>query len=276
MLERRSKSSEPEKSPKKPKSAKKRLIGWGVAVAVLVALVLLLREPDPDPDTFCPESDEILAGEVVVAVDASDAIEASDRDYVIRQIRQRLVDIPPLVRIQTFPVSAETIQDRGGSPEFCSVPEFKWYHHLYRTKGEREEFLEGVENTIRDALQSREADNSPLLERMRTIARPVLGLEMMDSYKELWIVSDMLQHSDKCSFYGSSDCVEPEAIFSHEDYESSFEIPLSGVTVRVFFIARPSEAAENAHRSLRSSAALKDLWQAVFSHMGAKGFEWYD
>ena len=236
---------------RKRKRAQDRL---GVALIVLVVLVfasggagyfyLQQTRVALDETTLCPKDGARTL--TVVLVDRTDpltTIQSAALRNRIEEIKNsvaqygalQIYSVEPIGETLLRPVVDMCNPGRGANidPNFGNprLIEKRW----------QEEFAMPIETLLNDLMQTHEADSSPIMESIQSIAVSVLsGNSAAEIPKRLIIASDMLQHTTEYSQYNSDlDFQE----FRKSGFYRRLQADLRGVEVEIIYIRRDTRRA---------------------------------
>ena len=226
----------------------------GIALIVLVVLVIAgggagyfyLQQTRValDETTLCPKGGARTL--TVVLVDRTDPLTTIQRAALRRRLEEikdsvaqygalRIYSIepigetllPPLVNLCN-PGRGADIDPKFGNPRLV---EKRW----------RERFAIPIEALLDDLMQIHEADSSPIMESIQSIAVSILrGNAAAEIPKRLIIASDMLQHTVEYSQYkGGLDFQE----FRKSGYYRRLQADLRGVEVEIIYVRRDTRRA---------------------------------
>lgn len=213
-------------------------------IALVVAVIVLVfafrpRPVERDADTLCP-----LAGPsavTAVLVDTSDRVSALSRADILG----RLEDEVRAGRPDEFFLAFETQVEGGGvlEPlvEVChpgdpddANPLIQSPQRIAKTLDER--FMEPLTKVFADLLDRREAENSPLMESVQSVAVTVFGRrEHSNVPKRLLFVSDLMQNTERLSFFRQQ--VDYDA-FADSRGADALSTDLDGVAIEILFVQR--------------------------------------
>ncbi len=236
---------------KKHKRAQDRL---GIALITLVALVIAgggagyfyLQQSRValDETTLCPKDGARTL--TVVLVDRTDpltTIQGASLRQRLEEIKDgiaqygalKIYSVEPILETLLRPVvdlcnpgRSEDIDPKFGNPRLV---EKRW----------RERFEKPIEKLLDDLIQAHEADSSPIMETVQSIAVSTFrGNAVAEIPKRLIIASDMLQHTaDYSQYSGSLDFRE----FRKSPYYRRLQADLRGVEVEIIYVRRDTRHA---------------------------------
>ena len=229
-----------------------------VAAGLTVFVRLVMFAPDPperDAETGCPETGPTAL--TAIMIDATDRIGAISRADVLARLEEYLAasrEDEMVIGFEARPVGEEIDEPlltvcHPGDPEEAS--EWTQNPRLIRRRLE-ERFRQPLEALFRDLLGREEAQTSPLMESVQSVAVSFLGREeYVGIPKRLILVSDLMQHSEYWSFFRQP--VDYDA-FVRGHGADALGTDLRGTTVDILFVQR------EAHRRLRSTRRLAEFW----------------
>ena len=254
---------------KKRKRAQDRL---GIALIVLVALVIAgggagyfyLQQTKMvlDETTLCPKGGAPTL--TVVLVDRTDPLTTVQRsalrgrleeikDSVTQYGALQIYSVEPIGETLLRPVvdlcnpgRGADIDPRFGNPRLV---EKQW----------RERFEKPIKKLLDDLMQIPEADNSPIMESIQSIAVSTFrGNAVAEISKRLIIASDMLQHTAEYSQYdGGLDFQK----FRKSGYYRRLQADLRGVEVEIIYVRR------DTRRAAQGKAHIQ-FWRDYISDLG--------
>ncbi|MCY3933807.1 MAG: hypothetical protein OXH70_19015 [Acidobacteria bacterium] len=176
-----------------------------------------------------------------VLVDTSDRVSALSRADILG----RLEDEVRAGRPDEFFLAFETQVEGGGvlEPlvEVChpgdpddANPLIQSPQRIAKTLDER--FMEPLTKVFADLLDRREAENSPLMESVQSVAVTVFGRrEHSNVPKRLLFVSDLMQNTERLSFFRQQ--VDYDA-FADSRGADALSTDLDGVAIEILFVQR--------------------------------------
>jgi hypothetical protein len=254
---------------KRRKRAQDRL---GVALIVVVALLIAggvagyvyLEQTRValDETTLCPKDG--ARSLTVVLVDRTDPLTTVQRtalrkrleeikDGVARYGALQIYSVEPIGETLLRPVVDLCNPGRGADidPKFGNpgLVERKW----------RERFEAPIEALLDELMKTHEADSSPIMESIQSIAVSTLrGNAGADIPRQLVIASDMLQHTAGYSHYQEA---LPFEEFRKSDYYRRFQADLRGVEIAIIYIRR------DTRRAAQGKAHVQ-FWRDYVSDLG--------
>lgn len=239
-------------------------------VAILAAFLLIgvfvvramLAQKELDPETLCPPVAENLT---VLVVDVTDPLNLPQRQDFLNQLDRLSRSIPQygkLVIYKVDPISdrllepvitkcnpgtAQDVSDIDGNP---GMTQKKW----------EDEFEEPLKRAFSQVIVENAADRSPILESIQSISlTEVPAFQEEQKPIRLIVASDLLQNTDKVSFYGGLPAAAP---FLESQEFRGVATDLRGVDVELWMLQR-SDSASTQPR------ALINLWDQIISEQGA-------
>ncbi len=236
---------------RKRKRAQDRL---GIALIVLVVLVfasggagyfyLQQTRVAIDETTLCPKDGARTL--TVVLVDRTDPLTTIQRAALRRRLEEIKDSVAQYGALQIY--SVEPIGETLLRPvvDLCNPGrgadiDSKFGNPRLVEKRWQEGFAMPIERLLEDLMQLDEADSSPIMESIQSIAVSILrGNVAAEIPKRLIIASDMLQHTVEYSQYkGGFDFQE----FRESDYYRRLRADLRGVEVEIIYIRRDTRRA---------------------------------
>lgn len=251
--------------PGKPK--RRHLLKFAALGAVIVLLVLgprwLKRCKEPPVNANA-------TGEVALLVDASDSIPYPFISELTDSLDSWLRNLPNRTHVSLDTIDRDSVSHQPHENlVFCTPGPWKWHSWIYSNEEDLETFVTDVLGSVEAELRGKAANSTPLLERLSEVSRNAYGSR--NDRRELWIISDMLQHSEHCSFYGDSECIDPEWVLNHPNFNVWWRSRLSGVNVKILMIPRESWGNDES--------TLKRFWETYLyddRNGGAASVEWSD
>lgn len=254
---------------KKRKRAQDRL---GIALIVFVALVIAgggagyfyLQQTRValDETTLCPKDGVWTL--TVVLVDRTDPLTTMQggalrkrleevKDSVAQYGALQIYSVEPIGEALLRPVVDICNPGRGadidpaiGNPRLV---EKRW----------QERFATPIEALLDDLMQIHEADSSPIMESIQSIAVSTLsGNAVAEISKRLIIASDMLQHTAEYSQYGGNLNFQE---FRKSGYYRRVRADLRGVEVEIIYVRR------NTRRAVQGKAHIQ-FWRDYIDDLG--------
>lgn len=239
------------------------IISISVVVAVSFAYRhLLSTQVKIDPVTLCPLDgpSEIIA----ILVDSTDPFISVQKEYLIKYFKEVEAGLEVGTQIQLF--SAASYSELGFSPvtNLCNpgdgsdVSEWSGNPDKVR-KLWIESFREPLDTALKSSIEATTADVSPLLSMIQAVSYKAFPAKTSSIPKKLFIVSDMLEHTNSYSQYNESpsfDEVSQKTFYAHV-------MPnLNGVDVFVIYISRRGAESIQTRRHA-------EFWSDYFSRVGA-------
>jgi hypothetical protein len=216
-----------------------------------------------DKETFCPTRgpNEIL----VVLIDRTDDLTTIQREALRRHLEDFREEIPRNGLLEIYsvgPVGKNLIR-----PEFklCNPGHGQAINELIESPGRAERrwklsFQGPLDRVLGDMLAPGEADSSPIMESIQSIAiSSFAGQALSRISKRLIIVSDMLQFTNGYSQYGGD--LDFEA-FRKDPYYLKVRSNLEDLEIEILYIRRPSTNQLQGRKHI-------EFWQKYFAGQGA-------
>jgi hypothetical protein len=235
---------------------------------VLVAIVVVYFEVvgsrrQLDPQTLCPASPDSLT---VLLVDVTDPMNLPQRQDFTNELERLRSSIPRYGKLEIFKVDAAsdhllqpviarcnpgTGQDENewtGNPAAAAA---RW----------QKQFKEPLDQAFSKISAASGADRSPILESVQSIALTELKNEAADGKpRRLIVASDLLQNTDRLSFYGR--LPSPEEVLRSDAFQA-VRTDLRDIDVELWMLQRVDSKTSQPR-------ALADLWDAMISEMGGR------
>lgn len=216
-----------------------------------------------DPVTLCPPSPDSVT---TVLVDVTDPMNLAQRQDFVNQLERLRASIPRYGKLDIFKVDASSEKLLAPVIERCNPGTAEdvseWNDNpAAAAKRRKEGFEQPLDKAFTDILTESGAERSPILESVQSIALTQLKpREADDKPKRLIVVSDLLQHTDRMSFYDR--LPSPEEVINGAAFRS-VRTDLKDVEVELWMLER-SDSPQSQPR------ALIDLWEAMIEEMGGK------
>jgi hypothetical protein len=231
------------------------VILFGVAVVLFIAL----HQTKLDAD-YCPAARR-QSGHFVLLVDETDAYAPGDADnlkQVVLDLRDRL---PRYARLSVIAIGQHVEMPPLALFSLCNPGRKGQINPLIQTDRSKAVFDAPLDRLVASLQTEQTQPQSPILQ---TIA----GVSRLPSFakgeRELDIVSDLLENSALLTQYH-----HPRAFLefaASPDYAPA-KADLKGVTVRLFYLARPETAAVQTDRQ-------RQFWIEYFRASGASDVSW--
>lgn len=220
------------------------LIIAGVVIACLgigIWVGLQSQKPKPSGDMGCLNGQ---AGNVVaVLVDKSDSFTEAQQDEVRRLFGKIVEGLQENDLLSIYILSDERAME--AKPAFAMCAPKRDGNPLYENRKRiKQAFDKGFGNRlnsiIEGSIQSQSVESSPLLEMVQRISRSSYFEPQPERKRDLYVLSDMMQHTKGFSFYSQKVSLEG---LTATDYGKSLlaDTSLSGTTVQLIIIPRPGE-----------------------------------
>lgn len=239
-----------------------------IAAAVLITLVVvyfmaIAGRRSLDEETLCPASPEAIT---VLLVDVTDPMNLTQRQDFINQLERLRASIPRYGKLAIFKVDATS--DRLLTPiiERCNPGTAddvsNWTGDKAATQRRwNSQFEAPLNDAFSRITEASGAERSPILESIQSIALTELKNQGADGKPlRLIVASDLLQNTDRLSFYGG--LPTPEDVVAGDAF-ATLRTDLRNVDVELWMLQRP-----DAVRS--QPAALRRLWEIMISQMGGE------
>lgn len=239
-----------------------------LAVAAIVAgFVLRPESVARDEATLCPKSGPKAVTTIVV--DTTDEVEVMSRTDALQTLSEFVSrEAAPdelIMAFETAPVSANALQPVA---EVCHPGDPDEADPLVANprliqKRLQEGFLAPLTASFEALLNIEEAETSPLMESVQSVSTSVLSRSAYEAIpKRLIIVSDLMQNSERVSFYRGRPDYEA---FAATRGAEALQTDLRGVDVTIFFLNRRTQQDIE-------SLELVTFWQKWLKDQGAASF----
>lgn len=177
-----------------------------VAVAIALGVVVvrtIMNVPQYDEATLCPV--EGPTSSLVVLLDLTDPVSETQARTLNRILEQR-IDATPAGTLISVGVVSENPDEWGAQFTRCKPEMGENANVIYQNPGLiAEQFEMGFRLPLRSALDemldSEEQSQSPIVEALHRLVEDTLVMTPGNAPSQLIIVSDMIQNSDRVSFY---------------------------------------------------------------------------
>lgn len=252
---------------RRDKENRKGVIQLGVAAVVLGALfaayfVAVSGRRSLDPVTLCPASPDSIT---ILLVDVTDPLNLAQRQDFINQLEQLRSTIPQYGKLAVFKVDPTSEQLLKPVIERCNPGTADDVSEVTGNKEGtakrwREEFEQPLDRAFAGISEaSSGAPRSPILESLQSVALTELAnQEARGKDRTLVVASDLLQNTDRLSFYGGLPATNT---LIDSDAFRTLRTDLKGVKVELWMLQRADAARSQP-------AALRDVWQAMIGAMG--------
>ena len=202
------------KRPSRVRKGKKRdsaVLSW-IALAVVVAVAIgvgafvvrtVMNVPEFDEATLCPVDGPTSS--IVVLLDLTDPV-GDTQALTLSRILDARVDAAPPGTLISVGIVSEDPEDWGAQFSRCKPETGENANVIYQNPdmiAERFEsgFREPLRSALAGMLEAEEQSQSPIVEALHRLVEDTL-VETRGSFpSQLIIVSDMIQNSDRVSFY---------------------------------------------------------------------------
>ena len=241
------------------------LIICAVSVLVVILVVEWLLRPVPVGDDLCPENDSEQADRIAVIIDPTDVLNIRQSRDAISEVFRLIESTPEYAGISLYDV------------RFSSEPSFhvcKPRHHdsigpiesLYINKNvaERvytEKFHDPLLNKLDSLLTGAGSDQSPIIKTLQDISVDAFGSVSDELPRQVFIVSDMVQHSDDWSFF--RDPLDFKALAGHQNYRTMKAHDLGRAKVTILLLARRGQSG-----LIQNSNGFMNFWNEYFIDQG--------
>lgn len=250
------------------REGEKRTAGIKLAAVVLILtgfvaayLIAMGDRRTLDKDTLCPSSPDAVT---TLLVDVTDPMNIAQRQDLVNQLERLRTSIPRYGKLTIFKVDASSERLLTPVIERCNPGTAddvsRWNDNPTATaKRYKEEFIAPLDQAFTSILSASGAERSPILESVQAIALTKLKAKDADNKpKRLIIVSDLLQHTDRMSFYGR--LPSPKEAINSDAFRLA-RTDLKDVDTELWMLQRL-----DARQS--QPLALIRLWEAMIQSMG--------
>lgn len=239
-------------------------LGAVAAIAVMAGLFFyqgrVASAMSIDPETLCPTSGPVAMQAILI--DVTDSMGAAQVAKLHQLIDKQIADAPVGTQFSVGMVSDDPSQ-LGARIKLCKphsgddVSQVSQNVRLVETRY-RERFLTPVQAMIDQLLENSTATSSPIMEALQLLVAQTPGFITYEGPKQVFIASDLLQHSDAMSFYRA----EGWDSFTASGQASRLSRSLDGVDVSLLVIPRPTSWSGD-------TAQLENFWVRYFDAQGA-------
>lgn len=251
------------KSKRAAKNGAQKFLGLsliGLVVLVLAGLHFL-KEPIPDLDEKGCLLNEPLPTSFAILIDSTDEIsERVGRNAEIK-ILQEISSLADYSIIDLYQISQDgnhitPLYSHCKPPTGENADRFTQNERLMRVRFE--EFKNVLSSTLQSLLNQKPADQSPIIESLQSVAVEIAAVD--SESRRIVVVSDLIQHSSRLSFYRSKPSIK--------DYEDVLKqvgggfADLRGTEVRFMVIPRKLPTGDKSD--------LRDFWMDWIDRSGVK------
>lgn len=227
------------------------LIVSGAVVLSALGAFLYFKNRNVAPEQF-----------TVVLLDVTDNLSLTERQAVVNNFEENVLQAPSNTSFEVF-----RVQDISGSllapvgAAFTAVQGNTEANPLVSNPAQqRQQWLEGFKQPLMQALEtamsSGDADRSPIMESVQSVAlTTLLKPNAKASPRKLIIVSDLLQHTNEFSFYKAIPSFSSLAI---DPNYGKLKTNLAGVEVELWVLRNHTKDATK----------LADLWRRIIFDQG--------
>ena len=255
------------KKKREAKALRKGLFLTMVAITVMGSVTvtykyLLDSRIDIDPSTLCPADGPV--GVTAVLIDSTDTFSSIQREFLEKyfdELRQTLEE-GELVEIYSASAYSESgfepmislcnPGDGSGASELTAAPE--------RLRRRWQQLFDGpLQETLHQGLESGGSNRSPIFQMIKAMSIRAYPLQHQSISLNLYIVSDMLENTDKYNQYQDSidfSTVSTRPFFAHINPN------LRNVSVTVLYVSR------ERYESLQTKQHA-EFWAEYFERFGA-------
>lgn len=244
------------------------LIGGSLlAIVTIVSVILTGGRPMVD-ERMCPLDSDLLPGRFVIVLDATDEFNVVQKVAVRRQLGELRARLPTFANVRVFLVQRADTALAQAKIDICNPGTgrdlSRWTDNPDIAQKRWEENYEEPLAALLDSLLSHSASpDSPIMETMQAAALSLPSASYDGGVRrELYLVSDMLQHGPEYTHYGSGP-PSYEAFASSRAFQR-LNIDLSGFSVTIFYLRRTDPGAENVQ-----GRSHIEFWEQYFREMGA-------
>lgn len=206
-----------------------------------------------------------LPERAVIVIDHTDSINAIQKASLESRLWDVASNITKNGSIQFYSVDISNAQAPAAEFELCNPGSEKdvsdWDGNKRLAKKRYEKLFSGiVKEKMAGMLSAKTASSSPIMKSVQAaVVNSFIGDQNQADEKQLILVSDLLEHTDRFSLYSESPSFE---MFQKNDYWPSVKADMSNIKVTIFFLNR--EGAEKFQQP-----NLKTFWQLYFMEQGA-------
>lgn len=251
---------------RKDKENRSAIIQLSLVAIVLIGLVVVYFQTvggrrTLDPETLCPASPDAVT---VLLVDVTDPMNIAQRQDFINQLERLRSMIPANGKLAIYKVDAMSEQLLSPVIERCNpgtaeeVSEWTGNPQAAAKRWE-EGFKQPLDQAFSEIVSASGADRSPILESIQSIALTELKSQGVDGKpRRLIVASDLLQNTDRLSFYGQLPTAEAVV---DSDVFRTLRTDLRDIDVELWMLQRPDSQQSQPR-------ALPDLWEVLIREMG--------
>lgn len=239
------------------------VIGAGLIVAALAAFGGIgwavwraSGAPAIDAASLCPEDGPV--GHLAILLDTTDPVARAQLDAARARVERLIADAPDFTRVSFATVSPERGVREASFTSLCKPPSdasaLTGNPRLVAARY-REAFLDPIAAHLDALLAIPTADSSPIIEALAEFLAAIPGFATTEGFREVVLVSDLVQHSDVLSFYRGGDWQS----FASGGGVARLSGALDGADVRILRLPRPEAPAE----------VVDDFWVRYLDAQGA-------
>lgn len=239
-----------------------------VVVLALVGLVVVYIQTvgsrrTLDPVTLCPPSPDTIS---VLLVDVTDPMTLPQRQDFVNQLEHLRGSIPQYGKLAIYKVDATSQQLLSPVIVRCNPGTAdqvnEWTGNKLKAAKQWEEgFKRPLDIAFSQIASASSAQHSPILESIQSIALTELKNQKAEGKKrQLIVVSDLLQNTDRMSFYGQLPSIDD---VTNSDAFRALRTDLRDIDVELWMLQR-TDSKQSQPRE------LADLWELLIQKMGGE------
>jgi hypothetical protein len=229
-------------------------------------LYAMVNKQGIDEATNCPTDG--ISYHKAILIDISQSYAPVQKNWIKNQLKQIVSGTEKSEKISVYAVGANNHENILPLLSRCNPGDASGVNPFIENKRMKQEdwekeFIDPLNIKFNDLLDSSEGTGSPIMEMVQAISIAAFQNEKLSTKKQLFIFSDMLQHTAEVSHYKGSLNFKK---FSDSPAYLRIRTDLDGVTVKIFYIRR------FGHENIQKGTVHAKFWQEYFNSMGVDGF----
>jgi len=232
-----------------------------VTFGTLFISTLALKGEAYDSETFC--LDEVSAHTIIV-LDKTDSLSINQQRFILNYINKEKDELRTFEKFSIFTLTENTYVNPDPVFSKCNPGTGKNANQLYQNPRKiqmrfDEFFSKPLKKNMNNMLSDNTGSKSPIFEMIKELSlRDDFGENVKQ--RTLIIISDLMQHTAKCSHYKRRRTYE---YFSKTSYAYEVATSLNSVNVKIVYLLR------NNLRKTQGDDHLS-FWEDYFEDMGAE------
>ena len=252
----------------------KNLLGGTVIVVAMVVLIYFIVRPGDSPeldDDYCPE-DQSYAAQIAILLDPSDTLNAVQNRSVMSRLVGMIEETAPTnteIKVYSVGRAGRDVMSndfRVCKPVHRDSVSWLWGNPNLVEKRYEERFREPLYSVLSAQLDAPSDTISPIIKAIQAAIVDAMQPRNAQLPRQLFIVSDMIQNSDRFSFY------RDRGGFSwlmQQPYYATLRVDKAGVEVVIFHLARSGEAGR-----IKRESSFREFWEDYLRDQGSRRVEW--